>query len=81
MSPESKKVDLLLLLSDLDGNTSNLKLNARVFRARAAVKRLIEACEPFVRHNSSEETFEVTHLSSANVANLRAALADILGGA
>lgn len=49
--------------------------------ARAALMRLIEACEPFARHNSSDPSFRVTHLSSEHVTALRAALAAVRGDA
>lgn len=48
---------------------------------RAALEELIAAAQPFVRHNSSEPTFNVTHLNSADVTRLRAAIFGVGGAA
>lgn len=48
-------------------------------KAQTDLGDLLEAVEPFTRHNSSEEQVAVTHLRTADVAKLRSALARVRG--
>lgn len=43
MNTDAPKLDVLGLLSALDGNTSSLKLNSQVYRARNGLAELFEA--------------------------------------